>query len=193
MFLPVFDPRGGARCAPVLVLCCSLLGFCQQAPPKSGAVFPSGHTDDIADKRNRLRSQAKQLLDSEMAREKAGDCPDAVTTYESNACYSKAVTASDQSLKTYEGTIRALLALEPTLEGPTRGPAGPVLTPQEDVDEFDHMEQLWHGFLDAAATTAFHQFGGGTGGPSFGMETHLRLVRGHMQELNDIYALLLSH
>ena len=151
-------------------------------------------TREVAAQRDHLRFQAKQAFDAEMVREKAGDCLDAGNTYEFNVCYGKAVALTDQNLKAYEDAIHDLLDLHyPNLTGqpPMPGPAGPRLTPEENVAEFDHLEQLWHPYLDAAATAAFHQFAGGTGGPSFQMETHLRLVRSHMRELDALYGMLL--
>jgi hypothetical protein len=50
------------------------------------------------------RSQAKQVFDTEMSRENAGDCPDAKTDYDFNVCYGKQLTITDQNLKSYEGS-----------------------------------------------------------------------------------------
>lgn len=180
-------------------LCCglaSLIGFSQQTPlavpnvltPKQKAFRQQRR--DVDTKRESLRTQAKQVFEAEIARQKAGDCPDAKTTYEINICYSKEVGITDQNLKSYELAIRSLLGLkDPDITGqpPMRGPAGPRLTPEESVSEFDRMEQLWQSYLEAAATAAFHRFGGGTGGPGFQMSTHIQLVRGHLTELNNIY------
>ena len=149
---------------------------------------------EVAAKRDRLRAQAKQAFDAELAREKAGDCPHASNTGEFNVCYGQEAGITDQNLKTYEGAIRDLLGLHsPNLtdQPPMPGPAGPQLTPEQDAAEFDHVEQLWHAYLDAAATAAFDQFGGGTGGPSFQMETHLRLVCSHLSELDNLYGMVL--
>ncbi len=115
-----------------------------------------------------------------MAREKAGDCQQAQTTYDFNVCFGGSATAADQSLKQYEDAIRGLLSLnDPALAGqlPMQGPAGPQLKPEQLAAEFDQVEKNWHAHLDTASTAAFHQFGGGSGGPSFEMQTHLQLVR----------------
>jgi hypothetical protein len=194
---------GSFRRTPALVLCCALslspLGFSQPSPPGRKKVLTPAQqalqqqARDAAAKRDSLRAQAKQAFDSEMAREKAGDCPDASSTYEFNICYGKAVGITDQNLAAYEEAIRALLVLrsDPTGQPPMPGPAGPELTLREHVVEFDQVEQLWHSYLDTATKAAFHQFSGGTGGASFSMESRLRLVRSHMAELNDIYDMLL--
>lgn len=146
--------------------------------------------------RDRLRAAAKQAFDAEMAREKAGDCPAAHTTYDFNMCYSSQNTITEENYKAYTGTVRALLGLKNPLapgvkEGPLPpGPAGPELTPEEDVTEFDKTESLWSAYKEAECTVAFHQFGGGTGGPSAGMECKLRLTRNHMRDLDSVYLLL---
>ncbi len=195
---------GGFIHAPALVLGCALTFpvccFSQQPPSRPKKVLTpqqqllQQEMREVGVKREILRAQAKQAFDAEMAHQKAGDCPDAQNTYQFNVCYGKAAAATDQSLTTYEDAIRNLLDLRyPNLTGqpPMPGPAGPNQTPEDAVAEFDRMEDLWHSYLDTAATAAFHQFGGGTGGPSFSMETHLRLVRSHMLELNDLYGMLL--
>ncbi len=142
--------------------------------------------------RNELRSQAKQAFDAEMARKKSGDCRDANNTYESNVCLGKSAELTAANLKAFEQAIRVLLGLHnPGVENTGPGPAGPTFTPEQNVAEFEHVEQVWHSYLDAAATAAFHQFGGGTGGPSFELETRIRLTRDHMEALNDVYFMAL--
>lgn len=143
----------------------------------------------VEEQRAVLRAQAKKAFDAEMAREKAGDCPAAKTTIEFNVCYNEAIKITDQNLKIYEEAIRGILELKfPSVPGElTYGPSGPILTPEQEAAEFDHSEQLWHAYLEAATTSARHQFGGGTGAPGFEMETHLRLVRSHMRELDNMY------
>lgn len=137
------------------------------------------HMRELDTERQRLRATAKAAFDAEMAREKSGDCPDARNTYEFNVCFGEQAGIANQNLKTYESAIHDLLGLKyPDREGP-------------QVAEFDRLEQLWHAYLNAAATGAFHQFEGGTGGPSFEMETHLRLVRSHMRELDTLYGMAL--
>jgi uncharacterized protein YecT (DUF1311 family) len=143
-------------------------------------------------KRQVLQAQAKQIYDAEMAREKSVDCPDAQTTYDFNVCYGKQGTITDQNLSSFEGIIRELLAPGPAMPAaetgePVRGIAGPALTPQQLSAEFDRVEQSWRQYRDAACTAAFHQFGGGTGGPSFELQCELKLTRNHIRELDMIY------
>ena len=194
----------GAARALALVLCgvlgLSSLAFGQQTSSPSKKILTlqqqasRQQMQEVWKERGSLRAQARQAFDAEMSQEKAGDCVKADNTYASNTCYEKAVGVTDQNLKTYAGAIRDLLGLKyPDLSGqpPMPGIAGPVLTPEQSVAEFDHVEQVWHSYLDTASTAAFHQFGGGTGGPSFEMESHLQLVRSHMRELDAVYGMLL--
>lgn len=142
-------------------------------------------------KRQSLQAQAKQVFELEMSREKAGDCPDAQTNYDFNICYGNQVTITAQNLKSYEGIIQDLMAPMPQMPGNSAdnvpGPAGPSLTPEETREEFDHMEEAWRQYRATACTAAYHQFNGGTGGPSFQMECQLKLARDHMRELDIIY------
>ena len=145
---------------------------------------------DWSAKHQALQAQAKQVYDAEMAREKAGDCPNAQTTYDFNICYGQQTKITDASLHSYEDIIRQLMIPGPQFPGqspPPPGPGGPSLTPDQLSAEFDHVEQLWQQYRDTACTAALHQFDGGTGGPSFEAECELKLMRNHMRELDMIY------
>jgi hypothetical protein len=183
-----------------LALCCALglsaPGFSQQTPARPKKVLTpeqqvfQQEMRAVGAKRDVLRAQAKQAFDAEISRQKAGDCPDANNTYQINVCLGNAVAVTDQNLKTYEGAIRDLLGLKnPDFAAPQSlpGPAAAKSTPDESAAEFDRVERLWHSYLDAVRAATFHQFDGGTGGPSFEMQSHLLLVRSHMLELNTIY------
>jgi hypothetical protein len=82
----------------------------------------------------------------------------------------------------YAAAIRDLASLKPGPIGPVAAqePAGSDLTPEKHAAESDRMERPWQTYLDLVVYLATHQFGGGTGGPSFGMQTYIRLVRSHM-------------
>lgn len=141
-----------------------------------------------------LQAKAKQIYDAEMARERAGDCPDAQSTLGFEECYSKVFDTLSASLKDFESTLHALMAPPPEMpaEGETNGanrtgPAGPVLTPDQLSAEFDQVEHVWRQYEEAACTAAFHQFDGGTGGPPFEAECEIKLTRNHLRELNLIY------
>lgn len=146
-------------------------------------------------RRENLQGHAKQIFDAEMAREKAGDCPDAKTTYDFNICFSDEADATDKNLTAFEGIIRKLILPEPQLPAqadtepvqPVMGIGGPALTPEQHAAEFDQVEQSWRKYRETACTAAFHQFDGGTGGPSFEGQCELKLVRDHMRELDLVY------
>jgi hypothetical protein len=82
-------------------------------------------------KRQGLQAQAKAVFDAEMAREKAGDCPEAKTTYDFNICYGEQTAITEENLKSYEGIIRELMAPQPRMPGESatemHGPAGAAL------------------------------------------------------------------
>jgi uncharacterized protein YecT (DUF1311 family) len=141
--------------------------------------------------RQSLQAQAKQVFDAEMAREKAGDCPDAQNTADFDNCFADRLTLADQSLKRYEDIIRELTDPSPQENNhpqeATPGIAGPTLTPQQHLAEFDRIEESWHHYTTVACKAAFHQFEGGTGGPSFEEQCELKLTRDHIRELDMIY------
>lgn len=138
-----------------------------------------------------LQAQAMQNYDAEMAREKAGDCPNASSTYEFNVCYGKQLDITDANLKSFEASLHDLLAPAPRMPGepatPPPGPGGPSMTPAQLTAEFESVTRIWRQYRDTACTAAFHQFGGGTGGPSFELQCRLQLARDHMREMRMIY------
>ena len=186
-----------------LILGCLLAllrpGFGQQAPPAPKTI-PTREQEQafhqqmkrFEAERLRLQAKANEAFDSEMALEKAGDCPDAVGTFEHNVCYLKVLAVMDQNLKTYTGAIRDMLSLKAPDSGypASPGPDGMPLTDEEHGAEFDRLEHAWRPYLDAACTAAHHQYGGGTGGPGAELECRVRLTRGHMKDLDDIYYML---
>jgi uncharacterized protein YecT (DUF1311 family) len=141
--------------------------------------------------RQSLQAQAKQIFDAERARENAGDCRNAQTTIDINICFGKQGAITEQTLKSYEGIIQRLMAPAPRMPGGARTemprPGGPALTPKELSDEFERVEKAWREYRETACTAAFHQFSGGTGGPSFEGQCELTLTRDHMRELDMIY------
>jgi uncharacterized protein YecT (DUF1311 family) len=185
------------------ILILSLFSFGQQGAPQPAPATPrkvltpeqKAHPQqamESMEKHQHQQAQAKQIFDAEMAREKAVDCPDANTAYDFNICYGKQGTTTEQNLSSFEGIIRELLAPAPEMPAaetgePVTGVAGPILVPHQLAAEFDHVEQSWRQYRDTACTAAFHQFGGGTGGPSFELQCELKLARDHMRELDMIY------
>jgi uncharacterized protein YecT (DUF1311 family) len=151
---------------------------------------------EVNAQRDALRAQAKAAFDDEMTREKAGDCPNAMTTYDANVCYGKTADITDKNLKTFTDALRSMLALHyPDMPGPA--PAGSTnsrtLTPEQHVAEFDQIETQWSAYASTACGAVYHSFEGGTGGPSAKIECHLRLVRNHLRELDSIYEVTHPH
>ena len=144
---------------------------------------------DADTRRQQLQAQAKKLLADENARENAGACKDANTTVDFNECFGKQAENTENNLKAFEAIIAELGDPDPdTPDHPAgTGIAGPTLSPKQHVAEFHKVEKSWRQYRDAACTAAFHQFDGGTGGPSFELECELKLDRSHMRELDMIY------
>jgi uncharacterized protein YecT (DUF1311 family) len=189
----------------ILILCCTLgilrSGFGQEASPETKkALTPEMQAfrqqmKQFEAERLRLQAIAQKAFDSEMALEKAGDCPDAGSTYDDCVCYNKVLETADQNLAKYVGAIRYMLSLRaPDVPGlPARypGPDGMPTTSAENVSEFDRLEQAWRPYREAACTAHHHQYGGGSGGPGAELECRVRLTRGHMKDLDSIYLMLL--
>lgn len=203
---------GPMRTKKLLLLCLlapiSALAAQQDAPKPKKVLTPEQQTyqqelKQFRDELERLRTVAKQAFDAEMARdkasEKAGDCPDANTTTDMEICLGREGKTTDGNYKMYAGAIRSMLGLkEPIFPGsdeeqPQTGPAGPILTSDQLVAEFDNTEHLWESYRDAQCTAAFHQFEGGTGGPSAEAQCELTLTRRHMRDLDDVYDMMLNH
>jgi uncharacterized protein YecT (DUF1311 family) len=138
-----------------------------------------------------LQAQGKQIFDAEMSREKAPLCPEASSTYDVDVCYGKELGITEANLKNFETVIHDLLVPGPEMPGPEvpapPGVAGPHLTPEQHIAEFESVEQDWRQYRDAACAAALHQFDGGTGGPSFELQCQIQLARDHMRELRTIY------
>lgn len=140
--------------------------------------------------RQMLQAQARQVFQAEAAREKTGDCPNAQSNYDFIVCYGEQLKITNANLASYERIIRELQVGPPPMPGEM--PAGPpTLTSDQLTAEFDHVEEIWHQYRESACTTAYHQFGGGTGGPSFQAECELKLTRDHIRELDMIYGMIL--
>lgn len=179
-----------------LAVCSISLAFSSpivsQRPPKiltPQQITLQQQARDTTAKRLALQAEGQQVFNAEMAREAAGDCKAADSTYEFNLCYSQQESITSQNLSRFERVIRDLI-LNGQQDAPaydSTGIAGPSLTPQHLLDELHRVETLWQQYSSTACTAAFHQFDGGTGGPSFEGQCNLALTRSHMRELNLIY------
>jgi hypothetical protein len=71
------------------------------------------------------------------------------------------------------------------------GPAGLQLSAEQQLAEFERVEQLWHSISTPLRRRPFHQFGDSTGGPTLEMKTHLRAMSSLISELDSAYGILL--
>ena len=122
----------------------------------------------------KLRDQAKSAFNREMAREKADDCKDAVTTYDINVCLSKANDATTTNYKAYTQALRLLLA-------------------SQAQPEFDQAQTAWEQYRKLQCSAAYALFKGGTIAPSMELSCNLLLMRSHLRELNAIYETTLNN
>ena len=118
----------------------------------------------------KVRGQAKAAFEREMAREKAGDCKDANTTYAINVCLGRESETSSANYKAFTDAVRALLAS--TSQG------------QED---FDQAQAAWEKYSHLQCSAAFDLYKGGTIAPSTQTSCSLMLLRSHMRELGAVY------
>lgn len=181
---------------PALVLCAALvvassLAGQQAAPLPQKALTPEQKDRQQqwsawSQKRQQLQAQGRQVFAEETAREKAGDCQNAETTYDFNVCFGRQLQLAEASLKSYQDIIRQLMTPPPG-ETPAPLQSASAPTPGPLQAEFDRVEQTWQPYRQTACTAAFHQFSGGSGGPSFEEECELKLTRDHLRELDMIY------
>lgn len=146
-------------------------------------------------RRSQLQQQAKTAFDREMARQKAGDCPHARTTYDENICLGKAIHSTLTNYQSFSGALRSLLGQKNPLmgSGDMIGPTGKPLTAEQMTKEFDQVEADWESYRKAQCSAAYDFFKGGTIAPSMGGLCELKLIRSRMTDLNYIYDMPLHH
>ena len=140
-----------------------------------------------------LQTQAKQIYDAEMAREKAsekaGECPGANTTFDINVCLGELAETTDDALASFEQIIRGLQAPEPKMPGEVDSTpstsSGP--TSQQILAQFNQLEQSWEQYRKIACQAAYDQFYGGSGAGGNESQCRLDLTRDHIRELHIIY------
>jgi hypothetical protein len=143
-----------------------------------------------------LRDKAQAALDSEIAREKIGDCPNAASTRAAEECLTTEMEKTQANYTAFANSLRTMLGLAyPTMPGdqPASGPTGMPLTPTERVAEFDQLEAQSKHFRDDGVRAAYNQYKGGTLAPVFAAEAGQRLLRLHLQEFAFIYGEELSN
>jgi uncharacterized protein YecT (DUF1311 family) len=146
------------------------------------------HTPDYFAQLQSFKEQARTALAKELARQKAGQCPDATTTLSINVCLKKDVEVTNSNYKAYLGAVRSMLAVRPPGEDqPANGPTGRPLTTIERVSEFDRVEVAWQAYHQVQCSAAYDVYKGGTVAPSVALSCDLRLMRSHMNDLSTIY------
>lgn len=147
--------------------------------------------------RSQLQQQAKAAFNHEMARKKAGDCPDARTTYDEVMCLSKSIQTAEANFKAFSGAIRALLGQKYPMMGASArdmiGPTGKPLTAEQMTKEFDQAEANWEAYRKTQCGAAYDLFKGGTIAPVMGARCDLTLIRSRMADLNSVYDMTLHH
>lgn len=147
--------------------------------------------------RSQLQQQAKAAFDREMARQKAGDCPHARSTYDENLCLGKAIHTTLANYQSFSGALRSLLGQKNPMMGASLGdmigPTGKPLTAEQMTKEFDQVEAGWETYRKAQCSAAYDFFKGGTIAPSMGELCELKLIRSRMADLNSIYDMALHH
>lgn len=71
-----------------------------------------------------FKNQGRRAFSNEMAREKAGDCPHAVSTYDVNICLGKQVETTTANYNAYVGAVRSALGLRSPWSDAVSGPPG---------------------------------------------------------------------
>jgi hypothetical protein len=153
-------------------------------------------TDAFFQERGRLQKEAGTLFEREMAREKAGDCPNALVTREINDCVGKEVETSTANYQVYAASLRAMLVQKNPWgenENAAAGPTGKPLTRQEMVKDFDQMEAAWGKYRESMCTWAFGLYKSGSIAHSVSYNCELMMLRSHMRELRNVYGEYLSH
>ncbi len=134
-----------------------------------------------------FKKLGRRAYADEQAREKKGDCPKAMTTYDINMCLAKEVDVITANYKAYTSALRSAEALSSTGESDAVGPTGKPLTPAQRSQNFDTVESAWRTFYEAQCSAAFDAYRGGTIAPSVQLNCRLQLIRDRMHELESIY------
>jgi uncharacterized protein YecT (DUF1311 family) len=183
------------------ILCLSLgISTCALAqaaprPPKvltpDQIAYQQALTDTRA-KLDKLRAAAVTAYNAELAREKAPECPSAVTTYDINMCLSHENDLTDANYKAYTTALRAMLAMPvPKMpaapDTPYVGPSGPEATPATNTAAFDAAEAAWQTYAKAECGAVDTYWRGGTIVNSMVGECDLRQSRARLHELDTVY------
>lgn len=154
------------------------------SPDKNQAL--NKQQQDFFAKLDVLKKQGRAAFSDEMAREKAGDCPHAVSTYDMVTCLGREVEKTTANYRDFVGALRSVEHLKsPGVS--YEGPSGQPLSEEELVKEFDEAESAWQIYHKAQCTAAYGAHKSGTIAPVMEVTCHLQLMRDRMRELENIY------
>ena len=139
-----------------------------------------------------LRDAANAAYVAEIAREKAGDCPNVTTTYDINVCIGRKADTTRANYKAFTTALRAMLdLLDPAVPGedkPYIGPTGPAATPATNTAAFDKAEAAWQTYETAECNAVDTFWRGGTIVNAMVGECDLRQTRNRLPELDTVYS-----
>ena len=133
--------------------------------------------------RYRFLDQADTAWNREVAREKAGECLGAQTTYDTVMCLVKETETTKRNLTAYLNAFRGIFALRFPDEQRFSGPTGRPPTAEEFLRGFNDSEAKWTAYEEAICASAFALAQGGTMAPIDQAYCELKLMRSHMREL----------
>jgi uncharacterized protein YecT (DUF1311 family) len=137
---------------------------------------------------DRLQSQAKAAYEREMAREKAGDCPNADNTRANVECLGNEISTTTANFKAFTGAIRSVLNLEGVDAKDTMlGPTGQTPSREEVLRAFDDASSAWDKYSKAQCDAIYGLYKGGTYTNVAGEGCQLMLLRSRMREMNALY------
>jgi hypothetical protein len=146
--------------------------------------------------RQSLQTRATTALKTATEGANPEKCKDAASTRAAEECLDTAMKAAQEEYAAFTSALRSLLGLAyPEMPGEQSmaGPTGIPPSTNERVAEFDRLESQSKAYRQTASRAAYNQFKGGTEAPVFEMETDLRLLRLHLEELSFIYGFMLEN
>ncbi len=134
--------------------------------------------------------KARTAFNMEMAREKEGDCPRAVSTLAITTCLSKEIETTTANYNAYIAALRPTETLKTsTTPYISSGPRKP-LSPAEELKEFDQVEAAWQTYRKLQCKAAYDVNREGTIAPVISLNCELELLRNRMRELENIYQIM---
>jgi uncharacterized protein YecT (DUF1311 family) len=142
----------------------------------------------------RLQARAKAAYEREMAREKAGDCPNADNTRAIVECLGNQIATTTANFKEFTGATRSILSLEGADAKDTiLGPTGRTPSREEEQKAFDDAASAWDKYSKAQCDATYGQYKGGTYVNVAAAHCKLLLFRSRMRDMNALYEDQLRH